>query len=148
VPIYIRAGKCMPVTCTEVVVRMRRPPTMFKGSELARNYFRLRIHPDVTIASGVNVPAASDDSPMGIEMVASHEPRKGEVEAYERVLGEAMSGDATHFAREDFVEEAWRIVGPALSAPSPVVEYEPKMWGVESERLTPPGGWQNPVLKG
>jgi glucose-6-phosphate 1-dehydrogenase len=146
VPLYIRAGKNLPVTCTEVVVRMRRPPAMFAGAQ-AQNYYRLRIHPDVTIASGVNVPTGSDDSTELVELVASHQPEKGEVEAYERVLGEAMLGDATHFARQDFVEEAWRIVEPALGAPRPVTEYKPKTWGVASEAIVPPGGWQDPVLK-
>jgi glucose-6-phosphate 1-dehydrogenase len=120
---------------------------MFTG-EHARNWYRLRIAPDMTIASGVNVPAANDDTPIQVEMLASHLPQKDEVEAYERVLGEAMLGDATHFAREDFVEEAWRIVEPALAAPLPVVEYDPKTWGAESEALTPAGGWHNPVVKG
>jgi glucose-6-phosphate 1-dehydrogenase len=150
VPVYIRAGKSLPVTCTEIVVRLRRPPSMFEGPELARNYYRLRIAPDITIATGVNVPAVNDDSPTPIEMVASHQPQKGEMEAYERVLGDAMAGDASLFAREDFVEEAWRIVDPILRAPAPVQEYEPKSWGPElaNERLSPPGGWQNPVVKG
>jgi glucose-6-phosphate 1-dehydrogenase len=149
VPIYLRAGKCLPVTCTEIVVRMQHPPSMFQGQELARNYYRLRINPDVTIANGVNVPAVDDDSLMLVEMLASHQPHKGEIEAYERVLGEAMDGDTTHFAREDFVEEAWRIVEPVLSAPSPVLEYNPNSWGPrEASELSPPGGWQNPVVKG
>jgi glucose-6-phosphate 1-dehydrogenase len=150
VPVYIRAGKCLPVTCTEVVVRMRRPPTMFEGPELARNYWRIRISPEITVATGMNVPAESDGSPTQIEMIASHQPQKGEVEPYERVLGDAMAGDATLFAREDFVEEAWRIVDPVLRAPPPVQAYEPGSWGPElaSERLSPPGGWQNPVVKG
>jgi len=82
-------------------------------------------------------------------MIASHQPQKGEREAYERVLDEAMQGDASHFAREDFVEEAWRIVDPLFSTATPVHEYEPKSWGPElTERLSPPGGWQNPIVKG
>jgi len=149
VPIYLRTGKSLPVTCTEVVVRMRRPPSVFEG-ELARNYTRLRIAPDITIANGVNVPSLDDDSPTLIEMVASHQPMKGEMEAYERVLGDAMAGDASLFARQDFVEEAWRIVQPVLDAPPPVEEYEVGTWGpaAVNERLSPPGGgWQNPVVK-
>jgi len=70
------------------------------------------------------------------------------MDAYERVLGDAMAGDATLFAREDYVEEAWRIVDPALKAGTPVYEYDPKTWGpgeVEPQ-VTPPGGWQNPVV--
>jgi len=149
VPIYLRTGKSLPVTCTEVVVRMRRPPSVFEG-ELPRNYTRLRIAPEITIANGVNVPSLIDDSPTQIEMVASHLPMKGEMEAYERVLGDAMAGDASLFARQDFVEEAWRIVQPVLDAPPPVEEYEVGTWGpaAVNERLSPPGGgWQNPVVK-
>ena len=150
VPIYIRAGKNLPVTCTEIVVRLRRPPTMFEGVELARNYFRIRIAPDISIANGVNVPAQNDDSAEQIEMVATHNPNRDDMEAYERVLGDAMAGDATLFAREDFVEEAWRIVDPVLRAGTPIHEYEPQSWGPEmaNERLSPPGGWQNPKVKG
>jgi glucose-6-phosphate 1-dehydrogenase len=150
VPIYIRAGKCLPVTCTEILIRMRRPPTMFEGVDIARNYFRVRIAPDITIASGMNAPAQNEDTAIQIEMVATHQPGKDDVEAYERVLGDAMAGDATLFAREDFVEQAWRIVDPVLKAGTPVHQYEPGTWGPEmaSERVMPPGGWQNPIVKG
>jgi glucose-6-phosphate 1-dehydrogenase len=147
VPVYLRTGKSLPVTCTELVVRMRRPPSMFEGAELARNYTRIRIAPEITLATGVNVPALDDDTPTQIEMVASHQPQKGEMEAYERVLGDAIAGDASLFARQDFVEEAWRIVQPVLEAPPPIQEYEPGTWGPANERLSPPGGWQNPVMK-
>jgi glucose-6-phosphate 1-dehydrogenase len=147
VPVYLRTGKSLPVTCTELVVRMRRPPSMFEGAELARNYARIRIAPEITLASGVNVPSLTDDSPTQIEMVASHQPQKGEMEAYERVLGDAVAGDASLFARQDFVEEAWRIVQPVLDEPPPVHEYAPGTWGPVNDRLSPPGGWQNPVVK-
>jgi glucose-6-phosphate 1-dehydrogenase len=84
-----------------------------------------------------------------VELMARRHPRAGEMDAYERVLGDAMAGDATLFAREDYVEEAWRIVDPALKAGTPVFEYEPKTWGPkEAERVTPPGGWDNPVVAG
>ncbi len=83
------------------------------------------------------------------ELLASRQPCAKEMDAYERVLGDAMAGDATLSAREDYVEEAWRIVDPALKAGTPVHEYEPKTWGpVETERVTPPGGWSNPVVTG
>jgi glucose-6-phosphate 1-dehydrogenase len=70
------------------------------------------------------------------------------MDAYERVLGDALVGDATLFAREDYVEEAWRIVDPALKAGSPVFEYEPNTWGPSEvdQRVAPPGGWHNPVV--
>ena len=82
------------------------------------------------------------------EMIASHHPDAEEMDAYERVLGDAMAGDATLFAREDYVEEAWRIVDPLLKKDIPVYPYEPKTWGPnEVEQVAPPGGWQNPVIR-
>ena len=73
-------------------------------------------------------------------------PRPEEMEAYERVLGDAMAGDATHFAREDYVEEAWRIVDPVLKADTPVYEYQKGAWGPSEvdRRVRPAGGWHNP----
>lgn len=148
VPIYIRAGKCLAVTCTEVLVRLRQPPTMFKRYDLKSNYVRIRISPDVVLGIGINVtsPVQESDSELS-ELLASRHPCAKEMDAYERVLTDAMAGDATLFAREDYVEEAWRIVDPALNAGTPVYEYEPKSWGpAEVEKITPPGGWQNPTL--
>jgi len=149
VPFYIRAGKCLPVTCTEVVIRLRRPPTMFNQLELATNYLRMRISPEVITAVGMNVMAPEAEmAGETAELITSHHPAAKEMDAYERVLGDAMAGDATLFAREDYVEEAWRIVDPVLKAGTPVIEYEPKTWGpAEVEhKVTPPGGWQNPVV--
>jgi glucose-6-phosphate 1-dehydrogenase len=151
VPFYIRAGKCLPVTCTEIVARLRQPPTMYHGFDLARNYCRLRISPDVTIAIGANVIAPGEESVSTVaEMVGTRQPRADEMDAYERVLGDAMHGDATLFAREDHVEEAWRIVEPAMKAGTPVYEYEPGTWGPkEADRgPSPPGGWQDPIVTG
>jgi len=148
VPFYIRTGKCLPVTCTEVVVRLRKPPTMYDGFDLKPSYTRFRISPEVTIAIGANVLAEGETDTLTAEMVGTRLSRAGDMDAYERVLGDAMQGDATLFAREDYVEEAWRIVDPVLKAGTPVYEYEPGTWGpkeVES-RVTPPGGWQNPVV--
>ena len=82
--------------------------------------------------------------------MATRHPAAGEMDAYERVLGDAMEGDATLFAREDYVEEAWRIVDPVVKAGTPVHEYEPNTWGpAEVDRsVVPPGGWQNPTVEG
>jgi glucose-6-phosphate 1-dehydrogenase len=149
VPFYIRAGKCLPVTCAEVVVRLRLPPTMFQGFDLEPNYCRFRISPDVTIAIGANVSAPGEDTRSETaEMLGTRRPRAGEMDAYERVLGDAMQGDATLFAREDYVEEAWRIVDPVLKDDTPVYEYEPGTWGPKEvdSSVTPPGGWQNPTV--
>jgi glucose-6-phosphate 1-dehydrogenase len=151
VPFYIRAGKCLPVTCAEVVVRLRQPPTMYHGSNLAPNYFRFRISPEVTLAFGMNVVAPSEDTiSQPVEMIASRHPRSDEMDAYERVLGDAMAGDATLFAREDYVEEAWRIVDPVLKASTPVYQYEPNTWGPNEvdQKVFPSGGWQNPTVTG
>ena len=149
VPFYIRAGKCLPVTCAEVVVRLRRPPTMFQGFDVAANYCRFRISPDVTFAIGANVIAPGEDSrSQTAEMLGTRHPHAEEMDAYERVLGDAMQGDATLFAREDYVEEAWRIVDPVLKAGTPVYEYEPGTWGPKEvdARVAPPGGWQDPKV--
>jgi glucose-6-phosphate 1-dehydrogenase len=146
VPFYIRAGKCLPVTCAEVVVRLRQPPTMFHGFDLEPNYCRFRISPDVTIAIGANIISPGQEaSSQTAEMVGTQLPRADEMDAYERVLGDAMHGDATLFAREDYVEEAWRIVEPVLKKNTPVYQYAPNTWGPdEVARVTPPGGWSNP----
>jgi glucose-6-phosphate 1-dehydrogenase len=151
VPFYIRAGKCLPVTCAEVVVRLRRPPTVYQGFNLTPNWLRLRISPEVTIALGMMVIAPGDETVgQAAEMIASRCPRADEEDAYERVLGDAMEGDATLFAREDYVEEAWRIVDPVLKAGTPVYEYEPGTWGPAEadQRVAPSGGWLNPVVTG
>jgi len=151
VPFYIRAGKLLPVTCTEVVVRLRRPPTVFPTCSPAANYFRFRISPDVTAAFGVTA-MDPDEKMIGqqVELLASHHPGAGEMEAYERVLGDAMAGDATLFAREDYVEEAWRIVDPVLQATTPVYAYEAHTWGPREveHKVTPSGGWDNPIVTG
>jgi glucose-6-phosphate 1-dehydrogenase len=151
VPFYIRAGKCLPVTCAEIVVRLRQPPTMFEGSNLAPNYFRFRISPEVTLAFGMNAIAPGEDTvSKPVEMVVSRHPRADEMDAYERLLGDAMAGDATLFAREDYVEEAWRIVDPVLKADTPVYEYQPNTWGPSEadQKVSPAEGWQNPVITG
>jgi glucose-6-phosphate 1-dehydrogenase len=149
VPFYIRAGKSLPVTCTEITLRLRQPPTMFRDYDLKSNYCRFRISPDIVLAFGLNAISPENESVcLSRELLAGRHPAAEEMDAYERVLGDAMAGDATLFAREDYVEEAWRIVDPVLKAGTPVYEYKAKTWGpkeVES-RVAPPGGWQNPVL--
>jgi glucose-6-phosphate 1-dehydrogenase len=149
VPFYIRAGKCLPVTCTEAVVKLRQPPTMFRDVDLARNHVRFRISPDITIAIGANVIAPGRETQsQSAEMLGTQLPRADEMDAYERVLGDAMRGDATLFAREDYVEEAWRIVDPVLKDGTPVYEYEPGTWGPKEveARVSPPSGWQDPMV--
>ncbi|HVJ09405.1 MAG TPA: glucose-6-phosphate dehydrogenase [Acidisarcina sp.] len=149
VPIYIRAGKNLPITCTEVRARFRRPPTIFRRHGPHHDYLRFRVSPEMTIAMGVTVMAHNTDQSILTEMVFTRQPRSTDVAAYERVLGDAMAGDATIFARQDYVEEAWRIVDPVLDLKDPVTEYEPGTWGPEDtpkRRVTPQGGWHDPVM--
>jgi len=146
VPFYIRAGKNLPITCTEVMARLRRPPlTNFNSEQGPQNYLRIRISPEMTIAMAVSV---TDPEGKGrrraVEMVATRHPKPQEVEAYERVLTDALIGDPTLFARQDYVEEAWRIVDPMLQNLPPVIPYDPHTWGSSNQGIEPPGGWDNP----
>ncbi len=137
VPFFIRAGKCLPTTATEVVVQLKRPPLAAISAGLT-NYVRFRLTPDVAIALGVHVKKPGEEM-LGeqTELAFAHYPAAGEMDAYERLLGDAMNGDATLFAREDTVEAAWAIMDPILGNVVPVHEYEPGTWGpVEAERLT------------
>jgi glucose-6-phosphate 1-dehydrogenase len=147
VPFYIRAGKCLPVTCTEILGRFRKPPALVPDSVLTANHLRYRISPEMTIAMGVMLLASPETLSLEArEMVVSRNPRSGDMDAYERLLGAAMEGDATLFAREDYVEEAWRIVDPILKN-TPVYPYAPNTWGPErAELLAPSGGWDNPSV--
>ncbi|MEO7850733.1 MAG: glucose-6-phosphate dehydrogenase [Rubrivivax sp.] len=149
VPFYIRAGKKLAVTCTEVLVKLRCPPSVFTAQNTTPNHVRFRIGPDIVIALGVNVLSPEQGGGLSVpdELMASRQPGAAEMDAYERVLGDAMRGDATLFAREDYVEEAWRIVDPVLDADTPVHAYAPGSWGpAEAEAMAPPGGWNDPVL--
>ena len=148
VPFFLRAGKCMPLTCTEVFATFRKPPTLLQESDLLPNHWRFRISPDMAIAIGCTVMSAGEGlAGRTIEMLASRHPRSDEMDAYERVLGDAMAGDATLFARQDYVEEAWRIVDPVLRKATPVYPYESKTWGPKEvdEQLAPACGWHNPT---
>ena len=147
VPFFLRAGKCLPVSCTEVVARLRRTPAVFPNCMPQSNHFRFRISPDTVVAIGLTV---MDSEERGVgqqrELLASRHPGPDEMDAYERVLGDAMDGDQTLFARQDHVEEAWRIIDPLLGSKIAPHEYEPGSWGppLSNERTCPPGGWQNP----
>jgi glucose-6-phosphate 1-dehydrogenase len=102
----------------------------------------------MTIAIGAMVMTPGEEmAGHGIEMVASRHPRADEMEAYERVLTDAMAGEQTLFAREDYIAEAWRIVDPALRAATPVHDYAPGTWGPlhAAQAVAPPGGWHDPT---
>ena len=147
VPFYIRAGKNLPVTSTEIVVRLKKPPTMFKGFDLKSNYFRFQISPQIVLAVGMMaITPDHEKTGQSVEMEASRHPAPDEMDAYERLLGDAMRGDATLFAREDSVEEAWRIVDPVIKAETPVYQYDQHTWGPKEvdQIVCPPGGWATP----
>jgi glucose-6-phosphate 1-dehydrogenase len=151
VPFFIRAGKELPVTCTEVLVQFRRPPAVYSSSQPPPNCLRFRISPEVAIGLGVMVMTPGEEmAGREVELLAFHHPTSDEMDAYERLLGEAMKGNATLFAREDYVEEAWRIVDPILNQGMPIFEYEPQTWGPQEvdRKIAPSGGWQNPTVKG
>jgi glucose-6-phosphate 1-dehydrogenase len=148
VPFYVRAGKWLPVTCTEILLRLRKPPAKVLASSLIHNHVRLRISPDVTIAMSMMALAQREGfAGQVVEMLASS-PHVGDIDPYERLLGAAMEGDATSFAREDYVEEAWRIVEPILDTTPPPIEYEANTWGPpDADRVAPRGGWHNPTVE-
>lgn len=147
VPFYIRAGKCLPVTATEVLVKLRQPPAVFSEIAPPPNYFRFRVTPDLMIAVGALVKkAGAQVEAQPVELVISEESDPAEMGAYEELLFDAMRGNSARFARQDYVEEAWRIVDPVLGDVVPVYEYEPGTWGPSevSESIRPDGGWFNP----
>ncbi len=146
VPFFIRAGKCLPVTATEVIVNLRAAPKMFPELSLPPNHVRFRLGPDMAIALGASVMEGGREiNGHGVELLASETETADDLDAYERVLGDALAGDPGIFAREDYVEEAWRIVDPVLGISSPPTPYAPGSWGPGTADLTPPWGWVNPV---
>jgi glucose-6-phosphate 1-dehydrogenase len=147
VPFFIRAGKCLAATTTEVLVTLR-PPPLSKLCPNETNYFRFRLSPDVTIGVGARVKRAGetmDTEPTELSVVDHADPE--ELDAYERLLGDAMEGDPTLFAREDAVEAAWAVVQPILGSGTPVHEYAPGTWGpAAAETLAAEiGGWHQPT---
>jgi len=151
VPFYIRAGKSLPVTATEVIVKLRQPPAIFAGIPLPANYFRFRVTPDLMIAVGALVKKAGERlEGQQVELVISQQSDPAEMGAYEELLYDAMRGNSARFARQDYVEQAWRVVDPVLGDMAPVYEYEPGTWGPPqaSELIAPDGGWLNPTPPG
>jgi glucose-6-phosphate 1-dehydrogenase len=150
VPFLIRAGKCLPATMTEVMVSLKRPPqAVFGETEPGQsNYLRFRLSPDVVISLGARAKVPGE-AMIGeeVELVARRHAGD-EMAPYERLLGDAMRGDATLFAREDSVEAAWRVVDPVLGNLTPVYAYEPNTWGpAEADALVArDGGWHNPLV--
>jgi len=151
VPFYIRTGKHLPVTATEVLVTLKPPPQhCFSGRELAvgpPNHFRFRLGPDVEIAIGATVMAAGGQlMTEQIELNVCRDPRTLR-EPYDRLVAAAMAGEPLSFARQDEVEASWRIIDPILVDQAPVRPYEPGTWGPpEADVLIAPrGSWHNPM---
>jgi glucose-6-phosphate 1-dehydrogenase len=148
VPFYIRAGKCLPVTATEVLIELKRPPlALFPDSAAAPpNRFRFRLSPHVVLSLGARAKLPGEAMRgEDVELIACHD-RTDEMAPYERLLRDAMRGDQMLFARKDSVEEAWRVVEPVLGSRTPLFEYESGTWGpAQADRLLQNGaGWHNP----
>jgi glucose-6-phosphate 1-dehydrogenase len=151
VPFCIRAGKSLPVTVTEVLVRFKRARHvgLADAPSPKRGYCRFRLGPDVVLALGMNIKRAGEAMTGERTELVAHRQPGDEMAPYERLLGDALDGDATLFAREDAVEEAWRIVDPTLGDATPLYEYDKGCWGPpEMDRIAPEGGWHDPTEGG
>ncbi len=150
VPFFIRTGKCLPVTATEVLIRLKHPPQrLFESSRSeSPNHVRFRLGPD-RVAIALGAQAKKPGERMTGEDIELYVCRQegDEQGAYERLISDAMEGDASLFAREDGVEEAWRIVDPIVKMPTPVFEYAPGTWGPNEAQAVVAniGGWHNPT---
>jgi glucose-6-phosphate 1-dehydrogenase len=148
VPFYIRTGKCLPITTTEVLVDLKCPPVaIFEEVDPAQsNYFRFRLSPEVVISAGARVKRVGEEMVGDAVELVAHHSLAGERAPYERLLGDAICGDASLFTRDDVVEAAWRVVDPILHSSIPVEEYEPGTWGPAAARAIVAGseGWHDP----
>jgi glucose-6-phosphate 1-dehydrogenase len=149
VPFIVRTGKKLPVTTTEVRAEFQLPPqrvfALSEAGPLATNYLRMRLSPTVSIALGARTKNAGDrmvGRPVELYVCNNH---PDEMSAYERLLGDALDGEAMLFARQDAVEAAWSVVEPVLSHRDPAYVYEPGTWGPpEADLLLSGGRWHNP----
>ena len=153
VPFIVRAGKCLATTCTEVIVELKgAPPVVFSEPKPSMgNYVRFRLSPQVIIAIGARAKRPGEKmvgEPVELSVVdTAAQGSEHRMDAYERLLGDAMAGDATLFARQDVVEAAWAIVDPVIHGPSELHQYECGSWGPpQAERLVQEvGGWNTPT---
>jgi glucose-6-phosphate 1-dehydrogenase len=152
-PFIVRAGKRLKMTCTEVLVELKRPPPVVFPDPVppGENYLRLRLSPKVMIAIGAHAKRPGEGmvgEPVELQVVeGASQGEGGRMEAYERLLGDAMAGDATLFARQDVVEAAWAVVDPVIQEAGAPHLYEPGSWGPsEADRLVAEvGGWNTPT---
>ena len=150
VPFFIRAGKNLAVTATEVIVKLRQPPAVFSALPPPANYFRFRVTPNLMIAIGALVKKAGDQiEGEQVELVISEESDPAEMGAYEELLFDAMRGNSARFARQDYVEQAWRIIDPILRDRVPIYEYETCTWGPPQAAalVASDGGWFDPTAE-
>ena len=127
-PFYVRAGKCLKTTTTEVFVELKVPPQVVfsEAKPSLGNYLRFRLNPQVAIALGARAKRPGEGmTGQPIELSLVEQPVETRLGDYERLLGDAINGDATLFARQDVVEAAWAIVNPLLKDPGELFEYEP-----------------------
>ena len=149
VPFYIRAGKCLPITATQVVVTLKQPPLpVFDGGDtLPNNYFRLRLSPEVVISTGALVKRSGEEMRgEPVELVARHHS-ESDKSPYERLIGDAVRGDTSLFTQDETVEAAWKVVDPLLHDPLPATPYEPGTWGPRQADEVIEGGetWHDPT---
>lgn len=148
VPIFIRTGKYLPTTATEVWVELNRPPRAIfeEAAKASSNFVRFRLGPDVRISIGARAKKPGE-AMVGrdVELIALEHPG-GMLKPYERLLGDAMRGDVSLFARQESVEEEWRVVDGILGDTTPLYEYEAGTWGPhEADTLIAPyGRWHDP----
>lgn len=149
VPFFIRAGKNLPVRATEVVVRLKRPPLDVFDTIAPdeANYVRFRINPEISISIGARRKQAGDEMVGEQVELSAVDDFAGDMEPYERLIGDAMNGDVRLFTRQDASEAAWRIVGPILDDKSQPAIYEPGTWGPAETmaKFGPPNGWVDPA---
>jgi len=150
VPFYIRAGKRLGATATEVIVKLRQPPAVFTDVAPPANFFRFRVTPTHTIAISSFVKVAGEMlRGEAVELTVSEHTDPAEMTAYEELLFDAIRGVSARFARQDYVEEAWRIVDPILDDATPVYSYEPGSWGPsEANAIVSGGAWMDPAVAG
>ena len=153
VPWYLRSGKCLPQTATEVIVELKPPPQRLFEDSLPEtgpaNYVRFRISPGPAVAIAARIKTVGEQFVGEQRELYLYDQQPDERMPYERLLGDAIAGNGALFTREDSVEAAWSIVDPVLGTDTPLYEYQPSTWGPPEadHNLAPASGWHNPDPK-